>query len=173
MVRVFANSPGDLGSIPGRVIPMTQKMVLDVTLLKTQLYKARIKVKWSNPGKGVAPSRPPRCSSYRKGIPLGHPQQTNIYKQDLALNNIRVLISHKTQPTHTHTHIYIYMQRVTEREREGERDAHSHRLREREPKLDIKRKRGTKSKIWINKVFQKILYHLRFVGCFSKIDNIL
>ena len=25
MVRVFANGPGDLGSIPGRVIPKTKK----------------------------------------------------------------------------------------------------------------------------------------------------
>ena len=31
-VRVFANCPGDLGSIPGRVIPKTQKMVLDASL---------------------------------------------------------------------------------------------------------------------------------------------
>ena len=29
MVRVFANDPGDQGSIPGRVIPKSQKMVLD------------------------------------------------------------------------------------------------------------------------------------------------
>ena len=28
MVRVFANGPGDLGSIPGRVIPKTQKWYL-------------------------------------------------------------------------------------------------------------------------------------------------
>ena len=35
--------PGDLGSIPGRVIPKTQKMVLDATLLNTQNYKVRIK----------------------------------------------------------------------------------------------------------------------------------
>ena len=33
MVRVFTNGLGDLGSIPGRVIPKTQKMVLDATLL--------------------------------------------------------------------------------------------------------------------------------------------
>ena len=31
--RVFANAPGDRGSIPGRVIPKTQKMVLDAVLL--------------------------------------------------------------------------------------------------------------------------------------------
>ena len=36
MVRVFPNGPGDLGSIPGRVIPKTQKMVLDTSLLNTQ-----------------------------------------------------------------------------------------------------------------------------------------
>ena len=44
-VRVFANGPGDLGSIPGRVIPKTQKMVLDASLLSTQHYKVRIKGK--------------------------------------------------------------------------------------------------------------------------------
>ena len=43
--RVFANGPGDLGSIPGRVIPKTQKMVLDTSLLNTQQYKVRIKGK--------------------------------------------------------------------------------------------------------------------------------
>ena len=42
-VRVFANGPRDLGSIPGRVIPKTQKMVLDASLLNTQHYKVRIK----------------------------------------------------------------------------------------------------------------------------------
>ena len=34
--RVFANGPGDLGSIPGRVIPKTLKMILDTSLLNTQ-----------------------------------------------------------------------------------------------------------------------------------------
>ena len=45
MNRVFANGPEDLGLIPGRVIPKTQKMVLDATLLNTQLYKVSIKGK--------------------------------------------------------------------------------------------------------------------------------
>ena len=40
-----ANGPGDLGSIPGRVIPKTLKMVLDTTLLNTQHYKVRLKGK--------------------------------------------------------------------------------------------------------------------------------
>ena len=43
MARVFANGPGDLGSILGRVIPKTLKMVLDASLLNTQYYKVRIK----------------------------------------------------------------------------------------------------------------------------------
>ena len=47
--RVFANGPEDLGSIPGRIIPKTLKMVLDTTLLNTQQYTS------------------PRCSSYWKG----------------------------------------------------------------------------------------------------------
>ena len=45
MVRVFANGPGDRGSIPGRVIPKTQKMVLDASLLNIQQYKVGIKGK--------------------------------------------------------------------------------------------------------------------------------
>ena len=45
MSRVFANGPGDQGSIPGRIIPKTQKMVLDAALLNTQHYKVQIKVK--------------------------------------------------------------------------------------------------------------------------------
>ena len=90
---MFANGPGDLGSIPGCVIPKTLKIVLD-----TQQYKVRIKGKveqsreWSStfpihlgvvaiekgafwspstmvanlsiPGNGVAPSPTPWCSSY-------------------------------------------------------------------------------------------------------------
>ena len=67
-VRVFANGPGDLGSIPGRVIPKTQKMVLDASLLNTQHYKVRIKGKVEQSREGVAPSPTHWCSSYRKGI---------------------------------------------------------------------------------------------------------
>ena len=54
MSRVFASSPRDRGSIPGRVIPKTQKIVLDAAGLNTQRYKVRIKSKveksreWSN-----------------------------------------------------------------------------------------------------------------------------
>ena len=42
--RMFANSLGDRGSIPGRVIRDT-KMVPDASLLNTKHYKVRIKGK--------------------------------------------------------------------------------------------------------------------------------
>ena len=45
MGRVFANGLGDRGSIPGRVIPKTQKMGLDAALLNIQHYRVRIKGK--------------------------------------------------------------------------------------------------------------------------------
>ena len=59
MVRVLTNGLGDLGSIPGRVTPKTQKekkkrkikkkkkkkKVLDTSLLNTQCYKVAIKGK--------------------------------------------------------------------------------------------------------------------------------
>ena len=45
MGRMFANSQEYLGSIPGRIIPKTLKMVLDTSFLNTQQYKVRIKGK--------------------------------------------------------------------------------------------------------------------------------
>ena len=41
----FDSGPGDLGSIPSRVMPKTFKMVLDTTLFNTQQYKVYIKGK--------------------------------------------------------------------------------------------------------------------------------
>ena len=44
-ILVFAKGLEDWGSIPGPVIPKTQKMVHDAVLLNTQHYKVRIKGK--------------------------------------------------------------------------------------------------------------------------------
>ena len=52
---MFANGLGDRGFILGRVIPKTQKMVLDVSLLNTQHYKVRINCKVEQSRKGVTP----------------------------------------------------------------------------------------------------------------------
>ena len=79
---MFANGPGDLGSIPGRVIPKTQKMVLDASLLNTQHYKVRIKGKVEQSREGVAPSSTHWCSSYRKGslrVTLDYGRQLYFY----------------------------------------------------------------------------------------------
>ena len=54
--------------IPDRVIPKTQKMVLVTSWLNTQHYiRYGSRVKWSNPGKGAAPSLTPWCCSNWKG----------------------------------------------------------------------------------------------------------
>ena len=45
MSRVFANVPEVQGTTPGRVIPKTQKIVIDAALLSTQQYKERIESK--------------------------------------------------------------------------------------------------------------------------------
>ena len=49
MIRAFTNGPGDLGSISGRVISMTQKMVFESALLNTQYYNIWIKGKVEQP----------------------------------------------------------------------------------------------------------------------------
>ena len=78
----MAVKEGDLGSIPGRVIPKTQKMVLDASLLNTQHYKVRIKGKVEPSREGVAPSPTSWCSSYRKGslrVTLDYGRQLYFY----------------------------------------------------------------------------------------------
>ncbi len=45
MDRVFTNDLGDWGSTLGKVIPKTQKIILDAALLNTQHYKVNIKGK--------------------------------------------------------------------------------------------------------------------------------
>ena len=43
LYNIIIYGPGDWGSIPGWVIPKTQKMVLDTPLLNIQHYKVKIK----------------------------------------------------------------------------------------------------------------------------------
>ena len=67
MSRVFANCVGDRGSIPGRVIPNTQKWYLRPPYLTLSIIRYGSRVKWSNPGNGVAPSPTPQGGGYWKG----------------------------------------------------------------------------------------------------------
>ena len=46
---MFANGPGERGSIPGRVKPKTQKMLRDTASLNNLHYKVRIKGKVERP----------------------------------------------------------------------------------------------------------------------------
>ena len=64
-VRVFANGPEDLGSIPVESYQRLKK--LDASLLNTQHYKVRIKGKVEQSKEGVAPSATSWCSSYWTG----------------------------------------------------------------------------------------------------------
>ena len=60
--RVFTNGPGDLG-LNQRLLRWY--LIHPCLTLSNIRYVSR--VKWSNPGKGVAPSLTPQCSSYWKG----------------------------------------------------------------------------------------------------------
>ena len=74
MVSVFANGPGDQGSIPYRVIPKTQKWYLMTPCLTLSFIRYGSMVKWSNPGKGVVSFPTLWCGSYWKGRLGGHPR---------------------------------------------------------------------------------------------------
>ena len=90
-VRVFANGPGDQSSIPGRVIPKTQKMVLDASLLNTQHYKVRIKSKVEQSREGVAPPLHLGVVAIEKGA-FGLPS-TMVANFTYLLNGFFVLLS--------------------------------------------------------------------------------
>ena len=62
----FANGPGDQGSVPGRVIPKTQKWYLMPPCLTLSFIRYKPRVMWINSGKEVAPLPMTRCSSYWK-----------------------------------------------------------------------------------------------------------
>ena len=77
---MFSNGPGDWGSILDRVIPKTQKMELDDSLLNTKHYKVWIKIKRSNLEKEVTPPLQLDVVALKKEL-WGHPRRrsTNLY----------------------------------------------------------------------------------------------
>ena len=98
MVRVFANGPGDPRSIPGQVIPKSQKMVLDTSLPNTQQFKVGIKGKVEQFREGsCALPHTHRCSNYRKGA-FGSPS-TKVANFTFILLNVGF----------TTIYIYIYI----------------------------------------------------------------
>ena len=96
MVRVFANGPGHWGSIPGHVIPRTQKIVLEASLLNTQHYKIWMKgkMKQSREKSNALPYT--LVKKLLKREPLGHPQLQsptllNLYGFKVLRSNIKDL----------------------------------------------------------------------------------
>ena len=91
---------GDRGSIPGRIIPKTQKMVLDNSLLNTQQYKIRIEGKVEQTRERS--SALPYTSVYLfKREPSGRPR--------LWSPNLHIFCQIQLTFPHTHTYIYIYI----------------------------------------------------------------
>ena len=66
MSRVFANDLGDRRSIPGWVIPKTQKLYLMPLCLKLSSIRYGSREEWNNPREWVALFPTSRCSSYWK-----------------------------------------------------------------------------------------------------------
>ena len=116
---MFANGPGDLGSVPGRVIPKTQKMVLDASLLNTQHYKVRIKGKVEQSREGVAPSPTPWCSSYRKGslrVTLDYGRQLTYFLfLDTPLYSMSLMKRATTEPLfHFISSFFFFFSKITQ-----------------------------------------------------------
>ena len=74
MSRVFANGPGDQGSILGPVIPKTQKMVFEAALLNTQHYKVQIKGKEEQSREMCSALSYTSVKQLLKREPSGHPR---------------------------------------------------------------------------------------------------
>ena len=101
IVREFANGPGDLSSVPGQVIPKTQKWYLMPPCLTLSIIMYGSRVKWSNPGKGVATSLTFWYRSYKKWslrVTLDYGRQHNDNNNN---NNIYIYI-----------YIYLYMHKI-------------------------------------------------------------
>ena len=73
--RVFANGPEDQGSILGRVIPKTFKIVLDASLLNTRQYKVHIKGKVEQSRERSSASPTLRCRKGSLQVALNYDRQ--------------------------------------------------------------------------------------------------
>ena len=118
MSRVFANGPRKQGSLLGRVIPKTPKMVTDTSLLNTQHYKVRIngKVEQSKEWSSDLPYT--TVLKLLKREPLGHPRLRSptiyiyiyiyIHTHYLSISlSIYIFISLSFSLFHAHTHTYV------------------------------------------------------------------
>ena len=98
---VFAQETGVQSQV--KSYQRLKKWYLIPACLTLSIMRYASRVKWSNPGKGIAPSPTPWCSSYWKGslrVTFNNSHQLYfMYKQDLLLDYLKGLISHKSKPT--------------------------------------------------------------------------
>ena len=121
MGRMFANGPGH--TVQCQVVSYQRflKWYLIPPFLTLSDIRFVSRVNWNNPGKGVAPSSTPRCSSYWKGsLLVAHdyvrPRLRSrilltffyIWIYNLLLFSLPFSLSLSHSPTHTHTH-YPYL----------------------------------------------------------------
>ena len=77
--RVLTDCLGDLGSIPGPVIPKTKKMLLDNSLLNTQHIRYISRAKWRNLGKHILKREPSGHLTYSLSLSIYIYMIMNIY----------------------------------------------------------------------------------------------
>ena len=106
--RLITNSPGDLGSITGRVISKTPCLILSILR-----YVSR--VKWRNRRKGVAPSPTLRCSSYWKWnlqVPLDYGRQLYILYLYIRVSSfLCIYVSDIDTKSYSHVTLSCYLLR--------------------------------------------------------------
>ena len=119
--RVFANGLGDLGSIPGRVIIKTLKMVLDTALLNTQEYKVRERER-ENGKERKGPTK--MYTQFRKGNIFINTLIFNFFLYRFSLAYIygntesdncsqRIIVNYLQQYSNIQTHDYFYIEIIT------------------------------------------------------------
>ena len=122
LTNYSVNGPGDMRSIPSRVIPKTQKMVLMTSCLSLSFIRYGSRVKGSNPWKGAALSPTPWCSSYQKGSLRDSRLWTSTLLIRFTIKNLQRLICSKHSSTNQssifflYIYIYIYIHANTQRD---------------------------------------------------------
>ena len=103
---MFVNSLGDWRSISGRVVPKTQKMILDNSLLNTKHHKVKIQGKVEDSKeKKVTPTPPPQCSRSWKGslqvaLDYGHQLYKYIWEVQVLKQNLWVSFTFGVMTSH-------------------------------------------------------------------------
>ena len=105
----FTNSPGDQGSIPGRVMLKTKQMVLDVSLLNTRRYKVGIDGKVEQFRERCSALPTIRCCSYWK-VAFGSPSTTVTFTYSYILDIYDLLLKSTKLSGSNHCYVLLTIQ---------------------------------------------------------------